>query len=234
MIESGKIFVIATPIGNLGDISERAINTLSEVDFILCEDTRVSKVLLIAKSIPFKGLISFNAFTESKKSKSILERIKNGENCAIISDAGTPCISDPGEFFIRLSHNNDIPIVGIPGPNAAIMALSMSGLPSSSFIFDGFLPQKKGRQKKLTSLSTEERTIILYESPYRINKLIEELNNYMPERYLMVFRELTKKFEEYWFGTPQTIIESLPDRTIKGEFVVVISPLGWNPDYSES
>ncbi|KUO62387.1 hypothetical protein APF79_07710 [bacterium BRH_c32] len=234
MIEKGIIFVIATPIGNLGDISERAINTLSEVDFILCEDTRVSRNLLNAKSIPYKGLISFNAFSESKKSKSILERIKSGENCAIISDAGTPCISDPGEYFIRLCHNNDIPIIGIPGANAAIMALSMSGFPSSSFVFDGFLPQKKGRQKKLVSLTSEERTIILYESPYRITKLIEELNSYMPERYLMVFRELTKKFEEYWFGTPQTLFESLPERTIKGEFVVVISPLSWSPNYSES
>jgi len=114
------------------------------------------------------------------------------------------------------------------------MALSMSGFPSSSFVFDGFLPQKKGRQKKLVSLTSEERTIILYESPYRITKLIEELNSYMPERYLMVFRELTKKFEEYWFGTPQTLFESLPERTIKGEFVVVISPLSWSPNYSES
>lgn len=148
-MEFGKLFVVATPIGNLSDISYRAIETLKSVNFIACEDTRVTSVLLKHFEIS-KELISFNAQSENRKIDYVLERIKNGENCALVSDAGTPCISDPGVRLVNEAIKNEIEIVGIPGANAAIMALSISGLATDSFVFEGFLPQKKGRQKKLT------------------------------------------------------------------------------------
>lgn len=225
-MESGKLFVVATPIGNLEDISFRAVETLKSVSFIACEDTRVSSILLKNYNIS-KELISFNAQSETRKIDYVLERIRNGENCALISDAGTPCISDPGIRLVNEAIKNEIEIVGIPGANAAITALSISGLPTDSFVFDGFLPQKKGRQKKLKELAEENRTIVLYESTYRIEKLLNELNEYMPERFVVVCRELTKKFEESWRGYPKDLLLEFPNKTNKGEFVVIISPLNW-------
>ncbi len=222
----GKLFVVATPIGNLKDISFRAVETLKEVDFIICEDTRVSKILLDYYEIK-KELVSFNAQTETKKIAAVIERIIHGENCALISDAGTPCISDPGVRLVNEAIKNEIDVLGVPGANAAIFALSISGLPTDSFVFEGFLPQKKGRQTKLKELSKEKRTIVLYESVYRIEKLLNELNELMPERYLVVWRELTKKFEENWRGVPKELLAALPSKNIKGEFVVVIAPINW-------
>ena len=222
----GKIFVTSTPIGNLKDISFRAIETLKEVDFILCEDTRVTSILLKHYSIS-KELISFNAVTESKKIPYVIERIKNGENCAIVTDSGTPLISDPGVRLISHALNDTIEIVPVPGASALLAALTISGLPTDSFIFEGFLPQKKGRQKKLKELSEEKRTIIIYESPFRIEKLLNELNEYMPERFVVVCRELTKKFEETWRGYPKELLESFDQKVVKGEFVVVIAPLNF-------
>lgn len=226
MVTSGKIYVVSTPIGNLGDMTFRAVETLKSVDFILCEDTRVTKILLDHYEIK-NELISFNAATESKKMEHAVEKILKGLNCALVSDAGTPTISDPGGRFINLALKNDIEVVSIPGASALISALSISGLPTDAFVFEGFLPQKKGRQKKLTELAEEERTIVLYESVYRINNLLEELNKYMPERTVVVFRELTKKFEERWKGFPNELLENLPEKIIKGEFVVIIAPLNW-------
>jgi 16S rRNA (cytidine1402-2'-O)-methyltransferase len=226
MVTSGKIYVVSTPIGNLGDMTFRAVETLKSVDFILCEDTRVTKILLDHYEIK-NELISFNAATESKKMEHAVEKILKGLNCALVSDAGTPTISDPGGRFINLALKNDIEVVSIPGASALISALSISGLPTDAFVFEGFLPQKKGRQKKLTELAEEERTIVLYESVYRINNLLEELNKYMPERTVVVFRELTKKFEERWKGFPNELLENLPEKIIKGEFVVIIAPMNW-------
>lgn len=225
----GILSVVATPIGNLSDISQRALDTLSVVDLIICEDTRVTKILLDKYHIK-KPLISLNAKNEIKKVDYLISEIKSGKNCAVVSDAGTPCISDPGTILISEAYKNDIQVEGIPGPNAGILALSISGLPVDSFVFDGFLPQKKGRQKKLKQLAEEERAVVLYESVYRIKKLIEELNEYMPERYILVFRELTKKFEEVWRGKPDEILESLDEKKIKGEFVVILSPLKWKTE----
>lgn len=222
----GKLYIVATPIGNLQDISFRAIETLKSVDFILCEDTRVSLNLLNKYDIK-KELLSFNAKSETKKIQNVVKRLLSKESCAIISDAGTPTISDPGVRLVNVAIKNEIEIIGIPGANAAILALSISGLPTDSFVFEGFLPQKKGRQKKIKQLALEERTIVLFESVYRIEKLIKELNEYMPERFIVIHRELTKKFEESWRGLPKDILIELPDKTIKGEFVVVISPLNW-------
>lgn len=228
-MEKGKLFVVATPIGNLKDVSFRTLDILKETDFILCEDTRITGRLLSNYKIK-NELISFNARTEERKIEFVVKRILNGESAAIVSDSGTPGISDPGVRLVNEIHKNGITVSGIPGPNAAITALSISGLPTDSFVFEGFLPQKKGRQKKLTALSEEERTIILYESVYRIEKLLNELNEFMPERFLFIGRELTKMFEEYWTGIPQDILFLLKDKKIKGEFVVVIAPKNWKSD----
>lgn len=220
------LYIVSTPIGNLRDITLRALDTLKEVSFIVCEDTRVTSFLLSHYEIR-KELVSFNAQSESNKIPYVLNRIISGESCAIVSDAGTPAISDPGVRLVSAAIKEGIQVLAIPGVTAAVTALSISGLPTDSFVYEGFLPQKKGRQKKLKELSQEERTIILYESTYRIEKLIEELNEYMPERIIVVARELTKKFEEVWRGTPAELLETMQERTIKGEFVVVISPPGW-------
>lgn len=222
----GKLYIVATPIGNLEDITFRAIETLKQVDFIACEDTRTTKILLNKYDIS-KESISFNAQKEIKKIDYVLSRILSGENCALVSDAGTPCISDPGVRLVNAAIEKGIIISGIPGANSAILALSISGLPTDAFVFEGFLPQKKGRQKKLAQLAEEERTIVLFESMYRIEKLLTELVNYMPKRFIVVQRELTKMFEESWRGLPEEIILELPSKIIKGEFVVIISPLNW-------
>lgn len=221
-----QLFIVATPIGNLKDITIRAIETLKEVDFIACEDTRNTSFLLSSYEIK-KELFVLNAANEVNKIAIVLNRIKNGEKCALVTDAGTPCISDPGIRLVNAAEKENIEIVGIPGANAAILALSIAGLPTDSFVFEGFIPQKKGRQKKLKELSIEERTIVLYESTYRIKKLIEELNEYMPERTIAVCRELTKKFEEIWKGIPSQILSNFDERVTKGEFVIVIAPINW-------
>lgn len=223
---TGKLYIVSTPIGNLKDITLRAIETLNEVDFILCEDTRVSSILLKQYNV-IKQLISFNAVSEKKKIPIIVERLLQGQSYALISDSGTPAISDPGIRLVSESIKNGIEVISIPGATALIAALTISGLPTDSFVFEGFLPQKKGRQKKLGELSEEERTIVLYESSHRIEKLINELVQYFPERYVVVCRELTKKFEETWRGFPAELKEKLNERIVKGEFVVVIASKDW-------
>ncbi len=223
---NGKLYIVSTPIGNLKDITIRALETLQDVEFILCEDTRISSRLLKHYNIS-KELISFNAVSEKKKIPNVIARIKSGDNCALVSDAGTPAISDPGVRLISEAIKEQIDVVPVPGSSAVITALTISGLPTDSFIFEGFLPQKKGRQKKLKELSEEKRTIILYESTYRIKKLVDELDEYMPKRYVVVCRELTKKFEETWRGYPNKIKEVIDEKISKGEFVVVISPKDW-------
>ena len=222
----GSLYIVSTPIGNLKDITLRAIETIKEVDFIICEDTRVTSVLLKNYDIK-KELVSMNAHSEQKKIPKVIERINNGENCALVSDAGTPSISDPGARFISTAIKNEIKVVPIPGVSALVAALSISGLPTDSFIFEGFLPLKKRRGSKLKKLSLEERTIILYESTYRIEKLLKELYELMPERYIVICRELTKKFEEVRRGFPEEILEVFTKSVNKGEFVVVIAPKNW-------
>ncbi|MEW6652841.1 MAG: 16S rRNA (cytidine(1402)-2'-O)-methyltransferase [Bacteroidota bacterium] len=222
----GRLFVVATPIGNLGDITYRAVETLKRVDFIICEDTRVTSVLLQHFEIN-KPLVVINAHNETKFLERVVERILSNESAALVSDAGTPCISDPGVRLVNFAIGRGIDVLGIPGVNAAIMALSISGLPTDSFVFEGFLPQKKGRQKKLLQIAKEERTIVLYESTYRIEKLLEQLKEYMPARQIVVGRELTKKFEETWRGTAEEILTDFEKKNTKGEFVLVIAPPKW-------
>lgn len=223
---NGKLYIVSTPIGNLKDITLRALEILEDVEFILCEDTRITSRLLNHYNIS-KKLISFNAVSEKKKIPKVIVRIKSGDDCALVSDAGTPTISDPGVRLISEAIKEQIQVVPVPGTSAVITALIISGLPTDSFIFEGFLPQKKGRQKKLKELAEEKRTIILYESTYRIKKLVDELTEYLPDRYVVVCRELTKKFEETWRGYPNEIKEVIDEKISKGEFVVVISPKDW-------
>jgi 16S rRNA (cytidine1402-2'-O)-methyltransferase len=221
-----KLYIVSTPIGNLKDITLRAIETLKEVDFILCEDTRTSGNLLNHLEIK-KELISLNAFNEKNKIEFIVNRILSNQTAALISDAGTPLISDPGVRLVSACIEREIEIIPIPGVSALIAGLSMSGLPTDAFVFEGFLPQKKGRQTKLKELAEEKRTIVLYESTYRIEKLLKELNEFLPNRFVVVCREITKKFEETWRGFPKDILKTLDSKIIKGEFVVVIAPLDW-------
>lgn len=223
---NGKLYIVSTPIGNLKDITLRAIETLNEVDYILCEDTRVTLILLKHYNV-IKEIISFNAFSERKKIPFIIERLQSGGSYALVSDSGTPGISDPGIRLISEAMKQGIKVVPVPGATALISALTISGLPTDSFVFEGFLPQKKGRQKKLKELTEEKRTIVLYESSHRIIKLIDEMVKYIPDRYIVVCRELTKKFEETWRGYPSDLKDKLSEKIIKGEFVVVIAPSDW-------
>lgn len=221
-----KLYIVSTPIGNLKDMTLRALDILRDVDFILCEDTRVSSNLLNHFEIK-KELISFNAVNESKKIDFVIDRLKLNQTAALISDAGTPLISDPGVRLVSACIENKIEIIPIPGASAILAALSMSGLPTDAFVFEGFLPQKKGRQTKLKQLALEERTIVLYESMYRIEKLLNELNEHLSDRFIVVCREITKKFEETWRGYPKDILNNFSDKIVKGEFVVVIAPKNW-------
>ena len=218
----GKLYVVPTPIGNLEDMTLRAIRILKEVDTILAEDTRTSSVLLKHYQID-KRLMAYHKFNEHKSLLSFVNRLEGGENIALISDAGTPSISDPGFLLVRACVENGIEVECLPGATALIPAIVNSGFPSDKFCFEGFLPQKKGRQKRLQELAQEERTMVLYESPFRLMKLLEEINQYFgSDRQIAVSRELSKMFEENLRGTVSELIEKLKDRTIKGEIVVVI------------
>lgn len=216
------LYVVSTPIGNLKDFSFRAVEILKQVDFILCEDTRTSSILLSHYEIN-KPLISFNAVNEEKRIEEIYNKLDNGESGALISDAGTPLISDPGYRLVNELRKRGIKISPIPGASALIAALSVAGVPTDSFVFEGFLPQKKGRQKELQRIVQDERTIIIYESPYRIKKLLSEIQSYAPERKIVICRELTKKFEECLTGSANELLEHFYVNEPKGEFVVILA-----------
>lgn len=217
------LYIIATPIGNLGDITFRAIEILNAVDLILAEDTRTSGVLLKHYNIS-KPLQSFHNFNEHKILGNLVERLKKGEQMALISDAGTPGISDPGFLIARACVQAGLKIECPPGPTAFIPALIKSGLPSDRFIFEGFLPLKKGRQTHLRKLATEERTMIFYESPHRLKKTLLQFQEYFgADRQGSVSRELTKMFEETVNGTLTEILSHFQSTEIKGEIVVVIA-----------
>jgi 16S rRNA (cytidine1402-2'-O)-methyltransferase len=218
----GKLYVVPTPIGNLEDMTIRAIRILKKVDFILAEDTRTSGFLLRHYEIE-KRLMAFHKFNEHRAVEGFINRMESGENIALVSDAGTPSISDPGFLLVRACVEHGIEVECLPGATALIPALVNSGFPSDKFCFEGFLPQKKGRQKRLQELALEERTIVLYESPFRLVKLLEEVAGYFGgDRLIAISRELTKMFEENMHGTATELIGKLKDRVIKGEIVVVI------------
>ncbi len=218
---TGTLFVVATPIGNLGDITYRAVETLANVDTIAAEDTRHTKKLLQRYQID-TPLVSCHQNTDPRKIISMLER---GDSVALVSDAGTPGISDPGARLIALCRQMEIPVVPIPGPAALIVALSASGLPLDEFVFHGFIPQKKGRQTFYRQVAECDITSVFYESSHRITKCAQELSEVMPDRIVVFARELTKLHEEYLRGTPAeicAIFAAAPEKT-KGEFVVLVT-----------
>jgi 16S rRNA (cytidine1402-2'-O)-methyltransferase len=217
-----KLFVVPTPIGNLEDMTLRAIRILKEADTILAEDTRTTGFLLKHYQID-KKILSYHKFNEHKTLQKLIESLQSGKTLALVSDAGTPSISDPGFLLVRACVENDIEIECLPGATALIPALVNSGFPSDRFCFEGFLPQKKGRQKHLQELALEPRTIVLYESPFRLLKLLSEIVIYFGnDRMVAISRELTKIYEENLRGTAPELIEKLKGRTIKGEIVVII------------
>jgi len=218
------LYLVATPIGNLEDITLRALRTLKECDVIAAEDTRHTGQLLRHFEIS-RPLISYFRFNESKRSEEILDRLSRGETVVLVTDAGTPGISDPGQRVVRAAIEAGFRVEAVPGACAAIVALAASGLPTDEFHFAGFLPHKSGqRARELERLVALPGTIVLYESPYRIEKLLGELAAAIPDRQIAVGRELTKKFEEFWRGPVRAITESISKRTLKGEFVVLIAP----------
>ncbi len=218
-----SLYLIPTPIGNLGDITLRALELLKSVDVILAEDTRTSGVLLKHYDIK-KPLQSFHTFNEHKMVHSLIDRLKHGETMALISDAGTPGISDPGFLIARACLQAGLQIECLPGATAFVPALIKSGLPSDRFCFEGFLPQKKGRQTMLKKLAVEERTMIFYESPYRLVKTLQQLAEYFgTDRMASVSRELTKMFEETANGTLAELVNHFEKKDVKGEIVIVVA-----------
>jgi 16S rRNA (cytidine1402-2'-O)-methyltransferase len=218
----GKLFLVPTPIGNLEDMTFRGIRILKEADLILAEDTRTSAKLLAHFEIRNK-LVSHHKFNEHKTVEMIARQIEDGKNVALISDAGTPGISDPGFLLVRTCLEKEIEVECLPGATALIPALVNSGFPTDRFTFEGFLPQKKGRQKKIKELVTEPRTMIFYESPYRLVKSLEQFAEFMGSaRKASVSRELSKFFEENRRGTLAELIEYFKSKTVKGEIVIVL------------
>lgn len=219
------LYIVATPIGNLEDITLRAINVLSNSDLILAEDTRVTKVLLERYNIK-KEVLSYHQHSDFKKIDHIIKFLKEGKNLVLVTDAGTPGISDPGSYLISeaLKAIPDLKIVPIPGPNAAITALSISGFPTDEFVFLGFPPHKKGRQTFFKNISEIKSTIVFYESKHRILKALENLEKLseIGDREMMIARELTKQFETIYRGTLAEIKPRLTDKNLLGEFVIVI------------
>jgi 16S rRNA (cytidine1402-2'-O)-methyltransferase len=218
-----KLYLVPTPIGNLEDITLRAINVLKSVDLILAEDTRTSGKLLKHFDIDTQ-MHSHHMHNEHKTVKGIVQKLKAGSTIALISDAGTPAISDPGFLLTRACVENDIPVDCLPGATAFVPALVNSGLPNDKFVFEGFLPVKKGRQTRLLLLAEEPRTIILYESPHKLIKTLSNICEYFgEERQVSVSRELTKLFEETQRGTAKSILDYYTNRPPKGEIVIVVA-----------
>lgn len=218
-----KLYIVPTPIGNLEDITMRAVRILGEVDFILAEDTRTSAVLLKHLGID-KPLRSHHKFNEHATVRSVAEAIEAGKNVALVSDAGTPGISDPGFLLVRTCVEQGIEVETLPGATACIPALVQSGFPCDRFCFEGFLPQKKGRNKRLAELAEESRTIIFYESPFRVVKCLEQLiEHFGQERQVAVSREITKKFEQTVRGTLAQVLAHFKEHLPKGEFVIVLA-----------
>ena len=228
-----KLYVVPTPIGNLEDITLRAINVLKEVDFILAEDTRTTSHLLRHLGIE-KPMHSHHKFNEHATVARVAESIASGRNVALVSDAGTPGISDPGFLLVRKCVEEGIDVETLPGATALIPAVVQSGFPCDKFAFEGFLPQKKGRMKRIQELAEEERTLVFYESPYRVVKCLEQFAEVMGmERRVAVVREITKKFEETVRGTLDEVIAHFKEHEPKGEFVIVVEGYNSKPKRKE-
>ncbi len=220
---AGALFVVATPIGNLEDVTFRAIRILNEVDLIASEDTRHTKILLDRYTIS-TPLTSYHKFNIKAKTQQLVHELQMGKNLALVSDAGTPGISDPGYELIAAAVEQGIRVESIPGPSAVITALSVSGLPTERFIFEGFLPKKPGKRRKaLEALKEDERTVIIYESPFRLVKTLVDIRNIFGERPLAVCREMTKRFEEIMRGSAGEVLDKIKDQKVRGVIVLVIS-----------
>jgi len=230
-MSTGTLYVVSTPIGNLEDITNRAIKILASVKYILCEDTRVTKKILNKYDISVK-MVSYNEKNEINKISKIVSDLNNNIDIALVSDAGTPCISDPGFRLISYIKENclDVNVFPIPGATAGVAALSVSGLPSDSFFFVGFLPKKKGRKKKIKELQLLKCSIILYESPYRLNRTLIDLYDILGNRKIFISREMTKLFEEYIYSDFQTLIERNIQDNPKGEYVIIIAKEGYKSE----
>ncbi|MCK5413351.1 MAG: 16S rRNA (cytidine(1402)-2'-O)-methyltransferase [Candidatus Pacebacteria bacterium] len=217
-----SIYIVATPIGNLEDITLRALRVLKEVDLILCEDTRHTKRLLDKYEIKAETM-SYHQHSKIAKIDKIIGIIESGKNLALVSDAGTPGISDPGNMLIKYLIENkiNVNIIPIPGPSAVVSALSISGFPTDNFVFLGFVPHKKGRQTFFKNIAQEKRTVAFYESPHRILKALDSMQEFFPEKEIVVCRELTKIYESVYRGKAEEIKKILTDDQVKGEFVVV-------------
>jgi 16S rRNA (cytidine1402-2'-O)-methyltransferase len=222
-LSPATLYLVATPIGNLEDITLRALRTLKECDVIAAEDTRRTGQLLKHFGIS-KPLLSYHQFNEAQRSQQLLERLQRGERIALVTDAGSPGISDPGERVVREAVKAGFRVEPVPGPSALIAALTASGLPTEEFHFVGFLPHKSGqRRTKLEALKGIPGTLVFYESPFRIEKLLTELHEVMPGHWVVLARELTKRFEEFLRGTPEELLAIFEKRAFKGEFVVMVS-----------
>ncbi len=222
----GNLYIIATPIGNLEDITLRALRTLKEVDLVLCEDTRETAKLLNKYEIK-KPLKSFHAQSKLSKTEEILDLLKAGKNIALVTDAGTPAISDPGSFLVKKIKEElpDVKVIPIPGASALTAAYSASGVIGGEFTFLGFLPHKKGRETLFKEIAEATRAYIFYESPHRILKALESLVKFAPEKKIIIARELTKIYEEFVSGAPQEVLDFFSNNPekVRGEFVVIVS-----------
>ncbi|MBU1006192.1 MAG: 16S rRNA (cytidine(1402)-2'-O)-methyltransferase [Candidatus Omnitrophica bacterium] len=218
----GKLFIVATPIGNLKDITFRAVETLKEVDLVACEDTRYTRKLLLHYGI-HTPTTSYFEHNKIQKGEYLAQLLKDGKNIALVSDSGTPGISDPGFNIINVAIKNNIQVTVIPGPCALIAALVQSGMPTDSFIFQGFLSHKKAkRRKQLDAMGEEKRTIILYESPHRLLKALDDIKDVLGDREIVVARELTKMFEETFRSTVSEAIQHFTNKAPRGEFALII------------
>ena len=219
---SGTLYIVSTPIGNLADITFRAIDTLKNVDLIACEDTRHTKILLDRYDIR-TSTTSYFQHNRFQKGAYLLNELKNGKNIALVSDAGTPGISDPGAHVIKLALESGINVTAIPGPAALIAALVLSGKPTHKFMFEGFLSNKSaGRRKRLKELSAQKNTIILYESPHRILKTLKDIQDIFGDKEIACARELTKKFEEIKRGSASSLLAHFEKNKPRGEFIIII------------
>lgn len=221
---SAELYMVATPIGNLGDISDRTKNILGAVSFIACEDTRVARKLLQHLNIK-KELISLHHHTPENIIQRTASRIKNGESAAYISDAGTPGLADPGGLLVKAAVTMEVKVVPIPGPSAVVAALSVAGLPANIYTFMGYPPHKKGRQKFFKAVADCKHVVVIFESTHRIKKMMLELTLSVGDRQIVVCRELTKIYETVYRGSAAEVLEQLEASSTKGEFVVVVAPV---------
>jgi len=221
-IQPGALYIVSTPIGNLGDITQRAVDILGRVDLIAAEDTRKTGFLLEHLCIT-KPLVSYFSYNERRRVPELITKLKAGTSVAVVTDAGTPGISDPAFSIIREAVTEGIRVISVPGASAVLAALVVSGLPMDRFVFEGFLPVKKGRKTRLEALKNDPRTFVLYEAPHRVAKTLEEILTYCGDRRIAVVREATKKFEEVLRGNVSTVLEKVKGKAPRGEYVIVVA-----------